>query len=108
LLFLVHRLAQCSRLSFHHPGISAVPELRLPLSWASRLPLRRSMPWQEHRRRPSDRHLGEARQGLDAEPAELLGKVQVADDWIDELASVAATIPKQLRPVAFAVMKAMA
>ena len=45
---------------------------------------------------------------LGAEPAELLGRVQVGDDWLDELASVAATVPKQLRPVALAVMKAIA
>lgn len=45
---------------------------------------------------------------LQVEPGELLGKVLVADDWLEELAVVGRTVPKQLRPVAVSVLKAIA
>ena len=43
-----------------------------------------------------------------ATPAELLGEVRVADDWLDEVAAVARTVPKGQRPVALAVLRAVA
>jgi transcriptional regulator with XRE-family HTH domain len=45
---------------------------------------------------------------LDVEPGELLGRVKVADEWLDEMASVAATVPRQLRAVALAMLRTVA
>ncbi|MDC3956886.1 helix-turn-helix transcriptional regulator [Polyangium jinanense] len=44
---------------------------------------------------------------LDVPVADLLGEPR-ADPWLEEVVTVAATMPKQLRPVALAVLRAMA
>lgn len=41
-------------------------------------------------------------------PAELLDDGQTKDPWVDELVTVAATVPKARRELALAVLKAMA
>ena len=41
-------------------------------------------------------------------PAELLDDARPGDDWLDAMVSVAATIPRQHRELALAVLKAMA
>lgn len=45
---------------------------------------------------------------LQVEPGELLGTVRVADEWLENVTTVASTIPKQFRPIALAVLKAIA
>ena len=45
---------------------------------------------------------------LDTSVGELLGEQHVADDWIDEVTTVARTIPRPQRPVALAVLAALA
>jgi len=45
---------------------------------------------------------------LKVEPGELLGASQVSDDWVDQVLAVASTVPKPLRPIALAVLKAVA
>jgi transcriptional regulator with XRE-family HTH domain len=46
-------------------------------------------------------------QALSVPPSELLGEPQ-ADPWLEEVVTVAATMPRSLRPVALGVLRAMA
>ena len=45
---------------------------------------------------------------LGCSPAELLDDTRAKDPWVDELAAVAATVPKGRRELVLAVLKAMA
>lgn len=45
---------------------------------------------------------------LGCSPAELLDDAQSKDPWVDEMMTVAATVPKGRRELAMAVLKAMA
>lgn len=45
---------------------------------------------------------------LEVSPAELLGDVRANDQWVDEVTTIATTIPETMRPLALAIMKTIA
>lgn len=45
---------------------------------------------------------------LGTKPGVLLGDDAPADDWVDEIVTVASTVPQKLRPVTLSVLRALA
>ena len=45
---------------------------------------------------------------IDQKPGQLVGDAEPGDDWLDEVLAVARTVPKPLRHVALAMLRALA